>query len=267
MDAGKRQEAISHGEGQGDIGISRQYFATAGAHVDLHSAQLKELESSLSMQAHTSRYVDSHVHAWHACATQVSNWFVNARKRIWQQMLEDEFGREQASTMMGGPAAKSPMGKGNHKSRCCVSADRPDLFFCKNGSCVCSVDSHAQPLVSNVYKMQQAKSAKAEKKCSPRLIPLAVPLYPSCRRSWHRVGSQDCQGWRHKRWQTFLFSSSCRRLSLRLRAPLPRRLGGPSEARKRASEGGAEQQRRIECARALLTMTRRWNTPPGELVV
>ena len=129
MDAGKRQEAISHGEGQGDIGISRQYFATAGAHVDFHSAQLKELESSLSMQAHTSRYVDSHVHAWHACATQVSNWFVNARKRIWQQMLEDEFGREQASTMMGGPAAKSPMGKGNHKSRCCVSADRPDLFF------------------------------------------------------------------------------------------------------------------------------------------
>ena len=128
MDAGKRQEAISHGEGQGDIGISRQYFATAGAHVDFHSAQLKELESSLSMQAHTSRYVDSHVHAWHACATQVSNWFVNARKRIWQQMLEDEFGREQASTMMGGPAAKSPMGKGNHKSRCCVSADRLDLF-------------------------------------------------------------------------------------------------------------------------------------------
>ena len=167
MDAGKRQEAISHGEGQGDIGISRQYFATAGAHVDLHSAQLKELESSLSMQAHTSRYVDSHVHAWHACATQVSNWFVNARKRIWQQMLEDEFGREQASTMMGGPAAKSPMGKGNHKSRCCVSADRPDLFFFKNGSCVCSVDSHAQPLVSNAA----GKISKGRKEVQPKADP------------------------------------------------------------------------------------------------
>ena len=264
MDAGKRQEAISHGEGQGDIGISRQYFATAGAHVDFHPAQLKELESSLSMQAHTSRYVDSHVHAWHACATQVSNWFVNARKRIWQQMLEDEFGREQASTMMGGPAAKSPMGKGNHKSRCCVSADRPDLFVFSKMDLVSAQWTHTP---SHLSQMQQAKSAKAEKKCSPRLIPLAVPLYPSCRRSWHRVGSQGCQGWRHKRWQTFLFSSSCRRLSLRLRAPLPRRLGGPSEARKRASEGGAEQQRRIECARALLTMTRRLSTPPGELVV
>jgi len=31
---------------------------------------------------------------------QVSNWFVNARKRIWQQMLEDEFGRDQACALM-----------------------------------------------------------------------------------------------------------------------------------------------------------------------
>eukprot|EP00960_Hanusia_phi_P033542 750501-Hanusia_phi.AAC.4 len=31
---------------------------------------------------------------------QVSNWFVNARKRIWQQMLEDKFGRDQANAFI-----------------------------------------------------------------------------------------------------------------------------------------------------------------------
>ena len=91
-------------------------------------------------------------------------------QRIWQQMLEDEFGREQASSMMGGPAAKSPMGKGNHKSRCCVSADRLDLFAKMD-----LVSAQWTHTPSHLSQMQQAKSAKAGKKCNPRLILLAVP--------------------------------------------------------------------------------------------
>lgn len=122
---------------------------------------------ALSVQAHTSRHIDSHVHAWHACATQVSNWFVNARKRIWQQMLEDEFGREQASSMMGGPAAKSPMGKGNHKSRCCVSADRLDLFAKMDLVSAHWTHTAARPLVSNAA----GKISKGRKEVQPKADP------------------------------------------------------------------------------------------------